>query len=197
MVLRGAQACNVCWQVGSSATLGVSSTFVGTILALTSIEAHTDAFIHGRLLTRTASTTLDSNIITRPICAADVTTTTDGSGGTTSTTTSGGTGDTTSTTTAGGGGDDTTATTTAAGGGATVTTAPAGGGGGGTPTTAPGGSAFVTPPNERVRGGPPLAFGGAHIRWELSAAVIAFMLGGLLIVLAGPEPSRRRPAARS
>ena len=35
----GAQACNVFWQVGSSATLGTGSTFVGNILALTSITA--------------------------------------------------------------------------------------------------------------------------------------------------------------
>ena len=35
--INGAQACNVFWQVGSSATLGTNSTFRGNILALTSI----------------------------------------------------------------------------------------------------------------------------------------------------------------
>ncbi|HLJ98864.1 MAG TPA: ice-binding family protein, partial [Streptosporangiaceae bacterium] len=36
ILTNGAQACNVFWQVGSSATLGTNSTFAGTILALTS-----------------------------------------------------------------------------------------------------------------------------------------------------------------
>ena len=42
--------CNVFWQVGSSATLGTDSDFVGTILALTSITANTGATVDGRLL---------------------------------------------------------------------------------------------------------------------------------------------------
>jgi len=37
------QACNVSWQVSSSATLGVGSTFVGSILALTAITVNTNA----------------------------------------------------------------------------------------------------------------------------------------------------------
>ncbi|HEV3172649.1 MAG TPA: ice-binding family protein, partial [Actinocrinis sp.] len=40
-LINGAQACNVFWQVGSSATLGTNSTFRGSILALTSITANT------------------------------------------------------------------------------------------------------------------------------------------------------------
>ena len=39
-LINGAQACNVFWQVGSSATLGTGSVFVGNILALTSITRH-------------------------------------------------------------------------------------------------------------------------------------------------------------
>ncbi|HUQ63567.1 MAG TPA: ice-binding family protein [Acidimicrobiales bacterium] len=73
---NGAQACNVFWQVGSSATLGVGSTFVGTILALTSIEVQTGAVVAGRVLTRNASTTLDTNVISLPACAPPATTTT-------------------------------------------------------------------------------------------------------------------------
>jgi type VI secretion system secreted protein VgrG len=46
----GAQACNVYWQVGSSATLGTNSTFAGTIMAHTSISATTGAAVQGRLL---------------------------------------------------------------------------------------------------------------------------------------------------
>ena len=42
----GAQACNVFWQVGSSATLRTSSTFVGTVMAHTSITAAEQC--HGR-----------------------------------------------------------------------------------------------------------------------------------------------------
>ena len=46
-LISGAQACNVFWQVGSSATLGTGSDFVGTILALTSITVH-DSVTRGR-----------------------------------------------------------------------------------------------------------------------------------------------------
>ena len=66
----GAQACNVFWQVGSSATLGTGSSFKGTILALTSITATTGATIEGRLLARDGAVTLDTNTITRSVCAS-------------------------------------------------------------------------------------------------------------------------------
>jgi hypothetical protein len=69
MVLtNGAQACNVFWQVGSSATLGVSSTFIGHIYALTSITANTSATIFGQLLARNGAVTLNSNIIVNDAC---------------------------------------------------------------------------------------------------------------------------------
>lgn len=66
----GAQACNVFWQIGSSATLGTGSNFKGTILALTSITATTGAVIEGRLLARNGAVTLDTNTITRSDCRA-------------------------------------------------------------------------------------------------------------------------------
>ncbi|GAP50395.1 predicted protein [Streptomyces azureus] len=60
---NGASPCNVYWQVGSSATLGTTSTFVGTIMALTSISVTTGTTIEGRALARNGSVTLDSNRI--------------------------------------------------------------------------------------------------------------------------------------
>jgi hypothetical protein len=65
---NGAQACNVFWQVGSSATLGSGSSFVGTIMALTSISLNTDASVLGRVLARNGAVTLQSNSITAPSC---------------------------------------------------------------------------------------------------------------------------------
>ena len=69
-LINGAQACNVYWQVGSSATLGASTAFVGNILALTSITATTGATVNGRLLARNGAVTLDTNVVTRSQCAA-------------------------------------------------------------------------------------------------------------------------------
>jgi hypothetical protein len=72
----GAQACNVFWQVGSSATLGTGTSFAGTILALASVTADTGANVQGRLLAQTGAVTLDDNAITVPTCALATTTTT-------------------------------------------------------------------------------------------------------------------------
>ncbi|WP_164861435.1 ice-binding family protein [Microbacterium sp. CPCC 204701] len=62
----GASACNVFWQVSSSATLNPGAQFVGTVLADASISAQTAATITGRLLARTGAVTLDTNTITAP-----------------------------------------------------------------------------------------------------------------------------------
>jgi len=75
-LINGASACNVFWQVGSSATLGTNSTFVGTILALTSIAATTGVTVDGRLLARNGEVTLDTNTITSSTCTTTPTTTT-------------------------------------------------------------------------------------------------------------------------
>ena len=69
-VINGGDACNVFWQVTSSATLGTNSVFVGTVLALTSVTATTGAVIFGRLLARNGAVTLDSNQMNRPSCSA-------------------------------------------------------------------------------------------------------------------------------
>ncbi len=71
----GAQACNVFWQVGSSATLKTGSTFVGTIMAHTSIAAENSVTVQGRLLAGAQANgagalTMDTDTITRAGCAA-------------------------------------------------------------------------------------------------------------------------------
>jgi Ice-binding-like len=70
VLIGGAQACNVFWQVGSSATLGTGTSFVGTIMASTTITAETAATIHGRLLAGTGAVNLDTNTITTSNCAS-------------------------------------------------------------------------------------------------------------------------------
>lgn len=59
--------CGIFWQVGSSATLGTDTNFVGTLLVNTSITLNTRAnILPGRALAATGAVTLDSNTITRP-----------------------------------------------------------------------------------------------------------------------------------
>lgn len=65
-LVNGAQAANVFWKVGSSATLGTYSILRGNILALASITVTTGVIVDGRTLARTAAVTLDSDTITRP-----------------------------------------------------------------------------------------------------------------------------------
>ncbi|MER5647341.1 ice-binding family protein [Streptosporangium sp. NPDC002524] len=66
---NGAQACNVIWQVGGSATLGAGSRFAGSVLALTSITAASGTTVNGRLLARAGTVNLDSATVTRSACA--------------------------------------------------------------------------------------------------------------------------------
>jgi hypothetical protein len=74
-LIGAAQACNVYWQVGSSATIGTGAAFVGNILALTSITMTTGATLQGRALARNGAVTLDTNTITRPLCTSGGSTT--------------------------------------------------------------------------------------------------------------------------
>ena len=70
MVLAGgAQACNIFWAIGTSATLAGGSTFVGHLYAQTAITLVTGATVHGNLLARTGAVTLDSNTIVNDNCA--------------------------------------------------------------------------------------------------------------------------------
>ncbi len=77
IMINGGSDCNVFWTVGSSATLGTSTTFIGNILALASITLNTNANVSGRLLAHTGAVTLDSNTI-RLDCEPDTTTGPDG-----------------------------------------------------------------------------------------------------------------------
>jgi Ice-binding-like len=87
-LINGARYCRTFWQVGSSATLGTNSHFVGHIFALQSITANTGATVQGQLLARNGAVTLDTNTITNGICAdVATTTTTSPESSTTSTTT--------------------------------------------------------------------------------------------------------------
>ncbi|GEP43213.1 hypothetical protein BGE01nite_25040 [Brevifollis gellanilyticus] len=62
-LINGAQASNIFWQVGSSATLGTNSDFAGNILASADITLNTGAEIQGGLYALNGAVTLDSNNI--------------------------------------------------------------------------------------------------------------------------------------
>jgi hypothetical protein len=68
VLINGAQAKNVYWQVGSSATLGGGpATWQGNILALTSITLNNNVTLIGRALARNGAVTLGTgNTITLP-----------------------------------------------------------------------------------------------------------------------------------
>jgi hypothetical protein len=68
MVLAGgAQAKNIFWIVGTSATLGTTSAFSGNILADQAITLNTGAVLNGRALTRIAAVSLDASTVTKPL----------------------------------------------------------------------------------------------------------------------------------
>jgi hypothetical protein len=65
-LINGAQADNVFWQVGSSATLGAGTNFSGSILADASITLNSGVDLSGRAFALNAAVTLDSNNISTP-----------------------------------------------------------------------------------------------------------------------------------
>ena len=75
-LINNAQACGVYWQVTSSATIGTTANFQGTLIAGTSISLNTGAIWNGRALAGalapSGAVTMLSNTITRPAanCAA-------------------------------------------------------------------------------------------------------------------------------
>jgi len=67
VLTNGAQAKNVWWQIGTSATLGTSSQWKGNVVALTSITLVDNATLVGRALARNGAVSLGSgNSITLP-----------------------------------------------------------------------------------------------------------------------------------
>jgi len=64
----GAQACNVFWQVGTSATLGTNTLFKGTIMADQSITDNGGSIVQGRLLASIGSVTLNNTTVVTPSC---------------------------------------------------------------------------------------------------------------------------------
>ena len=75
-LVNGAQACNVFWQVGSSATLGTDTTFNGTDHGADDGDrADQRAPSTGRVLARNGAVNLDANTITRPGCVVGPTAT--------------------------------------------------------------------------------------------------------------------------
>ena len=67
LLAGGAQARNIFWQVGSSATIGTYSAFKGTILAQVSITMNTDSTTDGRALARTGAVTFNGETNSLPL----------------------------------------------------------------------------------------------------------------------------------
>ena len=184
-MINGAQACNVFWQVGSSATLGTSTQFVGTVLALTSITANNGATVQGRLLARNGAVTLDNNVITTAGCAAPTTTTTTTTTAPTTTT------------------SPTTAPTTTAAPTTTTTPAVAPVGSGGTATPTGTGTSGPTPVGTPSGGltttaMTPTGGGGGLTTTSLprtGSGLTALAMGGALAILLGAVMVRRSTTA--
>jgi len=87
ILINGGSPCNVFWQVGSSAIVGTTTTFLGNILALTSITLKTSANVTGgRALARNGAVTLDTNNVDALGCAVGIATVTPTATATTTTT---------------------------------------------------------------------------------------------------------------
>ena len=73
--VTGGDPCNVWWRIGSSATLGTTTSFIGNIFGLNGANTiNTGATLNGRLLAQDPSTvTLNGDSITGPVCSATTT----------------------------------------------------------------------------------------------------------------------------
>jgi Ice-binding-like len=68
--VNGGSPCNVFWQITSSAALGSGSTFVGTILALTSVTLANGVTVNGRALARNGTVTMINDTFITSTCTA-------------------------------------------------------------------------------------------------------------------------------
>jgi hypothetical protein len=69
VLINGGNPCGVAWQIGSSATIGTTTSFIGNLIALTSVTLNTGANINGgRALARNGAVTLDTNNISFAPC---------------------------------------------------------------------------------------------------------------------------------
>jgi len=80
-LIRGAQACNIFWKIGSAATLGAGSTLRGTVMAHDNISLGSGVTVDGRLFageqaSGAGAVTLIHDTIIRSVCAAPVPTST-------------------------------------------------------------------------------------------------------------------------
>ncbi len=81
VLINGAQACNVFWQIGSSVTLGTNSIFKGNIFAFASITDNGGSVIEGRFLARNGAVTLNNTTLTKATCVVPPPTPPTSSGG--------------------------------------------------------------------------------------------------------------------
>lgn len=86
VLTNGADSCNVFWVTSAGgATLGSSTTFVGTIMAYSSVTLATGTSLHGAALAHTGDVTMQSNTISNKCVTAPITSTTTSTSSTTST----------------------------------------------------------------------------------------------------------------
>lgn len=89
LLTGGAQACNVFWTVGSSATFNGTTTMVGTVFAQASISFPGGAAtLDGRAIAQTAAITFNNTTVNKPTCAAAVVAASSNPSSTTTTTSS-------------------------------------------------------------------------------------------------------------
>lgn len=67
-LINGASPCNVYWKVGTSADLGTTTKFVGSLMALESISLKDAATVEGRMLARNGQVSLINNVLSAPFC---------------------------------------------------------------------------------------------------------------------------------
>ena len=70
LLIHGAQACNVFWQIGSSATLGGSSTMAGHLIASASITTSATTIVDGQLIALTGAVTLGGTTVVNDGCVS-------------------------------------------------------------------------------------------------------------------------------